>query len=102
MTWRWRAVPKSFRARSERRAQPAGIMSDPGEPRVAADAIQGDGSQDRREEEQAAEFGRERPRAQVELPDIGDRRYRWTRAGRSLVIGPARQPSEPSSLRTRT
>src|SRR5208337_3056510 len=32
MTWRWRAVPNSFKARSDRRAQPGGIISDPGNP----------------------------------------------------------------------
>ena len=32
MTWRWRAVPKSFKASSDRMAQAAGTISDPGKP----------------------------------------------------------------------
>ena len=32
MTWRWRAVPNSFKAKSDRRVQPGGIISDPGNP----------------------------------------------------------------------
>ena len=30
ITWLWRALPKSFRASSDRIAWPAGIISDPG------------------------------------------------------------------------
>ena len=32
MTWLWRALPKSFSASSERIAQPAGIIFEPGSP----------------------------------------------------------------------
>jgi hypothetical protein len=69
-----------------------------GEPRGPEDAVQGDGGEGRQEEEQAAELGRERPGIQVELPHIGDLGRRRPRAGRSLVIGPARQASEPFIL----
>ena len=65
-----------------------------GESRLPEDAIEGDRGQHRQEEEQAAEFGSERLRAQVELPDIGDVGRGRPRAGWALVVGPARQPSE--------
>ena len=94
MTWPWRAVPKSFKAKSDRMAQPGGIISDPGNPASLEDAIEGDRGQHRQEEEQAAEFGPERPRAQVELPDIGDIGRGRPRAGWAFVVSPARQPSE--------
>ena len=32
MTWLWRALPKSFSANSDRMAQPAGIIFEPGKP----------------------------------------------------------------------
>src|SRR5271166_2636702 len=35
MTWLWRALPKSFRAKSDRTAQPAGIIFEPGKPHRA-------------------------------------------------------------------
>lgn len=65
-----------------------------GEARVAEDAVQGDGGQGGQEEEQAAELGGERPGTQVESSDIGDFGGGRPRAGRSLVVGPARQTSE--------
>ena len=94
MTWPWRAVPKSFKAKSDRMAQPAGIISDPGKPALTEDAIEGDRGQHRQEEEQAAEFGPERRGLKVELPDIGDIGRGRPRAGWTFVVGPAWQASE--------
>ena len=65
-----------------------------GEPRRSEDAIEGNRGQHRQEEEQTAEFGPERPRAQVELPDVGDIGRGRPRARWAFVVGPARQPSE--------
>jgi len=38
MTWLWRALPKSFKASSDRMAHPAGIIFDPGKPLRASSA----------------------------------------------------------------
>ena len=94
MTWPWRAVPKSFRASSERIAQPAGIICEPGKPASRRIRSRGIGGQHRQEEEQAAELGAERRGAEVELPDIGDIGDGGPRAGGTFVIGPARQAGE--------
>jgi len=65
-----------------------------GEPRFLEDAIEGNRSQHRQKEEQAAEFGPEGPRAQVKLSNVGDIGRGRPRAGWALVVGPARQPRE--------
>ena len=64
------------------------------EPRLLEDVIEGNRSQHRQEEEQAAEFGPEGARAQIELPNVRDIGRGWTRAEWALVVGPARQPRE--------
>ena len=87
-------MPKSFKARSDRIAQASGDHLRAGEPRVLEDPVQGDRGEHRQEEEQAAELGPERRRAQVELADIGDIGRGRPRAGWTFVIGPAWQPRE--------
>ena len=64
------------------------------EPRLTEDAIEGDRGEHRQEEEQAAEFGPERLRAQIQLPDVGDIGRGWPRSGWALIVSPARQPRE--------
>src|SRR5262249_2053042 len=108
MTWPCRAVPKSFKAKSDRRAQPGGVISAPGrparwrrrswEPGPREDASQGDGREDGQEEEQPAEAGATRPRTEVELPDVRHLGGRRPRAGRAFVVGPAGQASESLGL----
>jgi hypothetical protein len=68
------------------------------EPRLTEDAIEGDRSKHRQKEEQAAEFGPERLRAQIQLPDIGDISRSRPRSGWALIVSPARQPREPFVL----
>ncbi len=75
-------------------AEPGGIHLRSGEPRFLEDAIEGNRSQQRQKEEQAAEFGPEGPRAQVKLSNGGDIGRGRPRAGWALVVGPARQPRE--------
>jgi hypothetical protein len=58
------------------------------------DAIEGNRGQHGQEEEQAAELGLKRARAQVKLPDIGDIGSGRPRARWAFVVGPARQASE--------
>ncbi len=94
MTWRWRAVPNSFKAKSDRRGAAGWDHLRSGESRLLEDAIEGDCGQHRQEEEQAAELGLERARAQIELPDIGDIGRGGPRAGWAFVVGPARQACE--------
>ena len=94
MTWPWRAVPKSFKANSDRIAAAGWDHLRSGEPRLPEDAIEGDRGQHRQEEEQAAEFGPERRGAQVKLPDIGDIGRGWPRTGWAFIVGPAWQASE--------
>jgi hypothetical protein len=65
-----------------------------GESRFLEDAIEGNRSQHRQKEKQTAEFGPEGPRAQVELPGVGDIGRGWAGAGWAFVVGPARQPRE--------
>ena len=65
-----------------------------GESRRTEDAIERDRGEHGQEEEQAAELGLERLRAQIKLPDIGDIGCGWPRAGWAFVVGPARQASE--------
>ena len=65
-----------------------------GEPAPREDAVEGDRGEHRQEEEQAAELGAERLRAQIELPDIGDIGRGRPRAGWALVVSPARQAGE--------
>ena len=91
-------MPKSFKASSDRIAQAAGIICEPGNPAVLEDPVQGDRGEHGQEEEQAAELGPKRRRAQVELPDIGDIGRGWSRSGWTFVIGPAWQPCESLAL----
>ena len=73
MTWLWRALPKSFRASSDRTAQRGRDHLRSGEARLREDAVQvGERGQVGQEQEQAAELGAEVPRGQVELADVGD------------------------------
>jgi hypothetical protein len=65
-----------------------------GETGVLDDSVQGDRSQHRQEEEQAAELGPERRRTQIELPDVGDIGDGRPRPGGTFVIGPTRQASK--------
>ncbi len=65
-----------------------------GETCVPEDPVPGDGSQNRREEEQAAELGAKRRGAEVQLPDIGDIGDGGARADGAFVIGPAWQASQ--------
>ena len=65
-----------------------------GEPRFLEDAIEWNRSQRRQKEEQAAEFGPEGPRAQVELSNVSDIGRGRPRPGWALVVGPAWQPRE--------
>ena len=65
-----------------------------GESRGLEDAIEGNRGQHGQEEEQAAELGLKRARAQVKLPDIGDIGSGRPRARWAFVVGPARQASE--------
>ena len=65
-----------------------------GESRSLEDAIEGDRGQNGQEEEQAAELGLKRARAEVKLPDIGDIGCGRPRARWAFVVGPARQASE--------
>ena len=65
-----------------------------GESRLSEDAVEGDRGQHGQEEEQAAELGLERSRAQVKLPDIGDIGRGRPRARWAFIVGPARQACE--------
>ena len=82
------------RPSSDRIAQPAGIICEPGNPASWQDPVQGDRGEHGQEEEQAAELGPERRRAQIELPDIGDIGRGRPRAGWTFVVVPAWQASE--------
>ena len=75
-------------------AGPGGIISDPGNPDFLRMRSRGIEASSRQKEEQAAELGPEGPRAQVELPNVGDIGRGRPRAGWALVVGPARQPRE--------
>ena len=68
------------------------------EPRRTEHAIEGNRGEHRQEEEQTAEFGPERLRAQVQLPDVGGIGRDWPRSKRALIVSPARQPREPFVL----
>ena len=62
--------------------------------RVLKDSVQGNGSQHRQEEKQAAELGAERCVAEVESPDIGDIRNGGPGSNGTFVIGSTWQASE--------
>jgi len=61
MTWLWRALPKSLRARSDRTAWGAGIFLEHRETRLIEDLVQTDLDEVRQEKKQAAELGLKAP-----------------------------------------
>ena len=70
-----------------------------GESRFLEDAIEWNRSQHRQKEEQAAEFGPEGPRAQVELSNVGDIGRGRPRAGWRSSSARRGNRANPSSLR---
>ena len=87
--------PKQFQGQQRSQGTAGRDHLRSGKPRVSKDAIERDRGQHRQEEEQATELGPERPRAQVELPDVGDIRRGRPNSGWALIVRPARQPREP-------
>ena len=75
-------------------AQPGGIISEPGKPASRRIRSRGIAARVGRKRNRPPNWVRERPRTQVESSDIGDLGGRRPRAGRSFVVGPARQASE--------
>ena len=101
MTWLWRALPKSFKASSDRTAQAAGTICEPGNPHPREEPVQVGGGQPGEEQEQAAELGAELARRQVEPADIGHLGDDRARLVGPFVVEPPRQLGEALLLQDR-
>jgi len=93
MTWLWRALPKSLRARSERIACPAGIILEPGKTGIAQQLIEGICARYGKREK-SPEACPKSSRGKVQLADIRNRSKFRADTRWSLLIAAPRKPSE--------
>ena len=94
MTWRWRALPKSFRASNDRMAQPAGTMFDPGKPLRARTASRSAATRSGRKRNRPPNLVWTVRGCQVELADIGDIGRDGPGSVGPLVVAASRQLGE--------
>ena len=100
MTWRWRTVPKSFKANNDRRAQAAGTRADPGKPRRARIPSRSARTRSGRNRNRPPNLVW-RARGQIQLADISHIGCDGMRAFGSLFIAPSRQFGEALFLEDR-
>lgn len=99
MTWPWRALPNSLRASRDRRACGAGIMVEPGQARLADQAVERQLSERGQEQKEAAELGMQGAGLEVEFPNVGHGGDGGARTGRPFVVGAAGQFGEAFFLK---
>src|SRR4051812_32876954 len=69
-----------------------------GEVSLAGDAVQGEGSQHRQEEEEAAKLGGDGAGSEIKLLDVRDRSVQGSRGRRPFVVGATGQSGKPLLL----
>ena len=101
MTWLWRALPKSFRASSDRMAQAAGTIFEPGKPpRVSSASRSAETSQGKNRNRPPKLVRRARGR-EVELADVRHIGHHGAWLVGPLVVGPSWQLGEALVLEDR-
>jgi hypothetical protein len=93
MPWLVRAAPNSFNPSSERIAARPG-PSECGQPHPGHHRVEVAGRQYRNEQEQPTDLGAELSGSQIDRPHVRRRGSADPDSGRTLLVGPPRQPGE--------